>query len=295
VDDFLVAVSSAGDILVYEGSDPAQAGAFDMIGDWNVGAVPAGRRIASDFGGDLLVLGSLGIVPISKIVTGTIGLDQYTTAKIQPLFNGYAADRGNLRGWSLRLHPVDNCLIVNMPLLGSRYEQLAMSLATGGWSLLNGVPSICSDVWRGKYYFGTPDGRVCVATGGDDNGNPVEWRGQTAFQAGDSLIRRRIHSIQPLLLTKGAKPGIEVQARWDFSTSPIAATPPSPDYGSLATWGTARWNQSQWPGGVEGSQFAPWRGASGSGFYGSIAFRGRSTDRTTLMGFNVRSDAGGIL
>jgi hypothetical protein len=301
VDDFLVAISSAGDVLVYQGSDPAVVGAFELTGDWTVGAVPAGRRIASDFGGDLLVLSTLGVVPMSRIITGTLGPDQYTTQKIQPLFNAYAADRIALRGWSLRLHPEDNALLVNMPLLGGRYEQFAMSLATGGWSLLSGVPSLSSEVWRGKLYFGTPDGRVCVARGGTDNGNPVEWWGQSSFQTAGILQRKRVTAIQPLLVSEGVKPGIEVAARFDFDTSLIATSPPAPDTSNLPKWGTARWNQARWPGGLVrlststgGSGGFGWRGASGAGFYASVAFRGRSIVRTTLMGFNIRIDTGGI-
>lgn len=296
VDDFLVAISSAGDVLVYQGSDPAVAGAFEQTGSWFVGGVPAGRRIAGDFGGDLLVLSTLGAVPMSRIITGTLGPDQYTTQKIQPLFNTYATDRGSLRGWSLRIHPEENALLINMPLVGQRYEQFAMSLGTGGWSLLSGVPSLSSEVWRGKLYFGTPDGRVCVAKGGLDDGAPVEWWGQTSFQTGGQLVRKRIHSIQPLLVAQGTKPGIEVQARYDFDTAPVSATPPAPDTGALARWGTAVWNQARWPGGTVrwSSTGGPWRGASGTGHYASVAFRGRSNDRTTLMGFNIRFDTGGI-
>jgi hypothetical protein len=297
VDDFLVAISSAGDVLVYQGSDPAVAGAFEQTGSWFVGGVPAGRRIAGDFGGDLLVLSTLGAVPMSRIITGTLGPDQYTTQKIQPLFNTYAADRGALRGWSLRIHPEDNALIVNMPLLGSKYEQFAMSLATGGWSLLSGVPSLSSEVWRGKLYFGTPDGRVCVAKGGDDNGSPVEWWGQTSFQTGNVPQRKRICQIQPLIVSEGTLPGIVVQARYDFATDLIASTPPTPDSGSLARWGTAVWNQSKWPGGTVRltATKAGWRGATGTGYYAGVAFRGRSSGRATLMGFNLRLDTGGIL
>jgi len=56
MDDYLVAASAGGDVVVYQGTDPDTAGQFVMRGDWFVGALPAGRRVATDFGGEMLLL-----------------------------------------------------------------------------------------------------------------------------------------------------------------------------------------------------------------------------------------------
>src|SRR5262245_6984489 len=45
VDDYLVAVSSQGDIALYKGNDPdSSTGDFAIQGVWHLGALPAGRR-----------------------------------------------------------------------------------------------------------------------------------------------------------------------------------------------------------------------------------------------------------
>src|SRR5216684_2900573 len=59
MDDHLVAISSSGDVVIYKGTDPNDPTKFAIVGVWYVGGVPAGRRIATDFGGDLLLLSSL--------------------------------------------------------------------------------------------------------------------------------------------------------------------------------------------------------------------------------------------
>ncbi|HAM41754.1 MAG TPA: hypothetical protein DCP69_10590, partial [Candidatus Omnitrophica bacterium] len=61
VDDYLVGISTAGDVLVYAGSDPTVD--FTVRGSWFIGKVPSGRRIATDVGGDLLLLTAQGILP----------------------------------------------------------------------------------------------------------------------------------------------------------------------------------------------------------------------------------------
>jgi hypothetical protein len=296
VDDLLVAVSSAGDVLVYEGTDPASPSTFDLKGDWSIGALPAGRRIATDFGGDLLVLSLLGVVSLTKLVAGSTGAatpDQYATYKIHALFHQYAQTLRSMRGWSIRLHPDDNVLLVNTPPTGGKYEQLASSLTTQSWSVFQGLPLLSSELWRGKLYIGTPDGRVCLVTGGEDDGSPVEWSGQTAFQPGAQPTRMKLEMIQPLIIASGPQPGIEVSARYDFDTSAVKVTPPSPDESVLSLWDTAHWDAAYWPG--ADLPYSPWRGAFGNGRYMSLAFRGRSSDRAILVGFNVRFTSGGIL
>ena len=48
VDDFLVAISRGGDILIFQGADPSLAD-FALIGSWFVGEVPDSRKIVDPF------------------------------------------------------------------------------------------------------------------------------------------------------------------------------------------------------------------------------------------------------
>lgn len=300
IDDYLVAISSAGDVLVYQGTDPATAGAFECVGMYSVGAVPAGRRIASELGGDLLIASLAGAVPLSKLRTGTIGPNLYTTQKIQSLFNTYARDRKTNAGWHIQMSPEENCLLVNMPTSGSVYEQFAMSLSTGGWSLFQDRPSLSSAVWKGSLYFGTADGRLCKVTGDLDDVklsgaatyDEVDWSGVTSFQSLGSLRRKQIQEIRPRMLTDGAAAGYSVEARYDFDTSEIATAPTDPTTEGVATWDSAIWDTSVWP--AVDSPFGSRRGATGSGTHMAVAFRGRSNAKTTIMGWDVTWTEGGL-
>ena len=300
VDDFLVCVFSSGDVLIYQGDDPATAGAFNLVGTWFVGAVPKGRRIATDIGGDLLLLSLAGVVPVSKLRSGSFGPDMYTTRKIAPKFNEAATTRRDLWGWQIALSPTENALIVNMPRVGDTYEQFAMSISTQGWSRFQGVPSLSMAPWGGDLYVGTLDGRVCKVTGDLDDVkidgaatySEIDWSGLSAFSDFGAPAWKQVHEIEPIMWTQGAAPGYGVEARYDFDTSTISSTPPDPATEGIATWDAATWDTDVWPGidvpcgGI--------RGATGMGMRAAVAFRGRSNARTTLMGFRVRWTDGGI-
>ena len=300
IDDYLVAVSSAGDVLVYRGTDPATSGAFENVGAYFIGAIPTGRRIASELGGELLIASLEGVFPLSRLLTGTIGPALYTTQKIQSLFHTYAKDRKSIAGWFMQVSPEENCLLVNMPQTGNTSEQFAMSLSSGGWSIFQDRPALSSAVWHGALFCGTWDGRLYKVSGDLDDVklsgaatyDEIDVRLLTSFQSLGSIRRKQIQEIRPRMISQGAAPGYGVEARYDFDSSTISATPSDPSTEGIAVWDTAVWDTDVWPG-VD-TPVGDRRGATGSGVHMAVAFRGRVNARLTLMGFDVTWTEGGI-
>src|SRR5205085_629605 len=123
---------------------------FGIKGVWFVGGVPKGRRIATDYGGDLLILSSVGVVPVSTLTAGaeTADTSQYATRKIGNLFNRSMSRSGGLKGWSLHIHPEDATLLITVPVAdGQNTTQLAMSLLTRGWAQYRDVPMLSAEAW----------------------------------------------------------------------------------------------------------------------------------------------------
>ena len=54
MNDRFVQVSSSGDVLVWQGTNPATAADISLLGRWYVGKVPEGRRVMSDWGLSLI-------------------------------------------------------------------------------------------------------------------------------------------------------------------------------------------------------------------------------------------------
>ncbi|MEY2667678.1 MAG: Myxococcus phage Mx8 [Pseudomonadota bacterium] len=305
IDDHLVAISSAGDLVVYAGTDPSSAATFGQVGIWYLGQVPAGRRICTDFGGELLILSSLGVIPISRLSTGGGSLveDSYASRKISPALGQELTDRGTDYGWDLRIHPEDKTLVIVTPDAGTSddREQWALSTNGQGWAQHLGVPMNCVESWKGKFYFGDVDGRVCINDGdvdnnqltGSSNAVAIEWSVLTGFTDLGTPANKSATMAKPLFITDGTVPNYAIEARYDYDLSSIGAVPFSAQPGTLWVWGTAIWGSSIWGSGR--GTAGQWRGTSGIGSSVAIALKGSSQARTTLAHIEVTYVSGGTL
>lgn len=302
VDDYLVGVSSSGDVVVWQGSDPASALTFGIVGTRSVGAVPSGRRICSSFGGELVLLSSLGLLPISQLFAGVITPDAYVSAKIAPLLGEELTDRGTDYGWDVRQHPEDKTLIVCTPSEGASVdrEQWVLSMSGGrGWAQHFGVPMNCLESWKGKLYFGTEDGRVCINDGdvdnnqltGSSNATAIEWSILTGFSDMGTPAQKRPSQARPTFMTDGTEPQYTLEARFDYDRSDVDSIAyVTPTTG--AVWDTAVWDSSVWGSGVGTAGW--WKGLAGIGSSVAIALKGASQSRTTLTGIYVKYTVGRI-
>ena len=303
MDSLLVGISSGGDVVIYQGTDPSSANTFMSNGCWFLGGVPYGRHIATEHGGDLLVVSLLGVIPLSKLVVGQPieEQSQYATAKVQNLFNVLASTYKTLQGWALHIHPEDNALLVLVPSAnGQATGQLAMSFATKGWSRYRGLPLLSAGVWNGQLYFGTPDGRVCINAGyldgltlADPNAyTPIQFYGLSAFSNLGNARQKQIQMIRPSVLSQSPSPLIQCTAKYGYDM--IEPAPPTgAASGQNGTWDNATWDSDVWGGDYSASQ--PLRGATGMGREAAIAFQGEAISRTTLVGFDVYFTQGGLL
>lgn len=304
MDDALVIVSSAGDVLIYQGTDPASANTFGLKGVWSVGGVPAGRKVATDYGGEILITSKTGLVPLSRLVVGASTDDQslYATRKIGPYFAQLANTYGAYFGWGTLLHPRDNTLMVLVPTEGmlGPTTQLAMSLDTKGWGYYRDLPITSATVWGGLAYFGTDDGRVAVQ---DCDVDDVDISDPTSFTPIDfSLLsgytnlgnsrNKQIQSIRPVLVAGQRNVSMNVQARYDLDLSEPTA-PSASGGGGSGSWDEGVWDTTLW-----GAEYTPGSqvyGAVGAGRSFAVAIRGKALSRVTLSGIDVTYIQGGVL
>lgn len=300
IDDHLVCVSRGGDVAIYQGSDPSDAATFALRGTWSVGAFPAGRRVATNLGGDLLLLSKSGVRQVSQLVTGGEGSGVYQTAKIANLFNSLTLTRSELPGWALYLHPEDNALIVAVPTTsGNDTEQLSQSLWSRGWSRYRDLPLFSAAVWGKKLFLGTADGRVLVNDGYVDgvtladpsSYTPVQWSLLTPFRNLGNGRQKQVQMIRPTLLAESTSVFYEAEARYKYDLSEIDDVALGTTYGDV--WDTGVWDTATWSSDYQPTQSAT--GAAGMGVDVAIALRGTATSRTVLVGMDVLFTQGGFL
>ena len=303
IDDALVAVSGGGDLVVYNGTDPSAAYSFGIQGSGFLGAVPVGRRLATDFGGDLLLMSSRGLVPVSKVAGGSvISTQQYETRKIANLWNQLQSSTSTLRGWSMALHPIDNALMVTIPTAtGQATQQLAMSLATHGWHQYRDMPmGVCAAPWQGTLYFGTEDGRVCANDGYVDgvtlaapsSFSTINWSILTAFSNFGTSTLKQVQTISTSILAQGGALTHAVTPRFDWNMEEPAAPSTVLATGASA-WDVALWDTGLWAGTYQTHKKV--FGSTGIGRHVAIAVRGSSSYRITLTDLDVSYTEGGIL
>ena len=309
IDDYLVGMSSKGDIVIYQGTDPTAAtdgltAGFNMKGVWNVGQPPRGRRQATAQGGDLLFLTQKGVVPLSQLLQGQAVTENiFSSKKISSVINADMAATINEYGWEMALHPRRNLLLVSTPSEYGRFPgQYCMFLPTNAWGYYREVPARTWCQWRGRSLFGTVDGRVCEHVGDMDNFDPsapltgeiaITWTVLTGFtDFGSPGLLKRGQYIRPMFLANAQIPTYLAELRYNFDTSQITQSPVV-NRTTVPLWDVARWETAKWAGGVIPEQ--RFVGARGMGQYVAVALKGASLSACILVGFDVLFDEGGFM
>jgi hypothetical protein len=294
-DDYVVAVSSAGDVVVYQGTDPSSSTSFSLVGVWFIGEIPAGRRIGSKFGGDLLLLSVYGVTSLSDLVRGVnpFTLEGSFTAKINRSVNSLMKDTITARGWELTVHPDLAKIIIGTPkVTGQPHIQLVYDTNVEGWATWEGVPYTNGETFGGELY--TCEGSSLYRLTGytDDldaltssDPQPVEWSFLTGYYDFDNPQMEKIMELfRPRFIAQG-DPAYNIKGFYDYDLSQIAAATGLSE-GSSSVWDTGVWDTAIWGGGASSPRISTF-GGSGMGRKVAVAMSGNSKVETTLVDIGV--------
>ena len=127
LDDYLIAISRSGDVLVYKGDDPeisadspdTAGGPWTLIGSWFIGEIPNSRRIVESQGSELYILSIYGITSLRDLLQGSAADDNVgsPSAKVnRPLRTDVQSGKG-LEGWAIQTNRADGFIC-----RGGRYK-----------------------------------------------------------------------------------------------------------------------------------------------------------------------------
>ena len=115
IDDFYVCVTSNGEVIVYQGTDPTDSTKWALKGVWQVGA-PVGDRCLMKYAGDLLLISQDGLLPLSgALQSSRVNPRVALTDKIQPAVSSAVSEYGSNFGWDIIYYPKQNQLWLNIP------------------------------------------------------------------------------------------------------------------------------------------------------------------------------------
>ena len=312
VDDVLVIVSKAGDVILYTGAGPDEAD-WSMKGIYYIGDIPNTPRFGSEQGGELYLLSAYGItsmgdmlrgVDTAELLAGTEGSGM--ASKIAGYIREAMVASIDLAGWDVALIPSEGAIVVSTPTQGSNEPiQFHYNISTRGWGIWRGVPMQSFAEYNNAVYFGTLDNRIMkmdvdvddlkiTADNPNFNGEDISFSILTAYSPlGAEGVFKRVKLIRPDFIST-VKPLYSTQARYDFDTAEgdliASATPTS---GTLGSWDISSWDEAIWAG--DSGVFQTIGGAWGYGRYIAIATKGTSRASTRLIGWDVISDVGGPL
>jgi hypothetical protein len=308
VDDYLIAVSSEGDVVIFKGTDPDVAGDFDMVGVWNVGPLPAGRRSVTMTGSDVHVLSQFGVTPVSalfnSVILGSVEQKRLTYV-IAPLIAALMDNYSTLDGWQIQSLPAEELLAINVPQGAAEDpgDMFVLKVTTNAWSQFGTMPYTCFVPIDDSIFAGLNDGRVARAFDGTldnrtlaspANGDPIQCQVTPAYQPmGAPGMQKRFPLVRPTFLAS-TKPTISVQMLTDYGPPVTPSVPSVPLPPLESAWDTAHWGTARWSAPL-GQEMRNWIGTRGSGFVAAAQLDYRCTRETLLTSIDYFVEPGGVM
>ena len=269
-DDYAVFVTSMGEVIVYNGTNPSDAATWQLKGVWQLGQTFS-RRCFFKWAGDLLLLTQDGLVPLaSALQSSRLDPRINLTDKIYYAVSQAATTYYANFGWQINYYASENMLILNIPIEGGM-EQYVMHTITKSWARFTGIEAYCWEVsGSNEIYFGG-DGYVGnFYQANADSGSNIQAAAQQAYSYFDSPGQlKRFTMVRPIFQSNNGVPTTAVNISTDFE--------PQTQFGTLTfnpattiggTWDFSVWDDALWSAGDIVTK--TWYGVTGLGFAASV-------------------------
>jgi len=269
-DDYAVFVTSMGEVIVYNGTDPDIADKWQLKGVWQLGQTFS-RRCFYKWSGDLLLLTQDGLVPLaSALQSSRLDPRVNLTDKIYYAVSQAASNYYNNFGWQIIYYASENMLILSIPT-NDGMEQYVMHTITKAWARFTGIQAFCwvNSVDNDIHFGG--DGFVGTFYNTfSDNGENITGAVQQAYSYFDSPGQnKRFTLVRPILQTDNGLPTVLCGISTDFQpVDNLGAVSFNPSVLDIGVWDVADWDDANWGGGLITTR--TWQGVTGIGFSGSI-------------------------
>lgn len=263
-----VFVTTNGEVAIYQGNSPDSAATWALTGVYRIGS-PLGKRAYLRGGGDLAIATTVGLVPLSKAISLDVTALNVATVsyKIADAWTDALQMRGD-RNWQAIVWPESKLAAISPPdMVGTSDPVIFISNAeTGAWARYTNWHALCLETFRGRLYFGSPEGKVFQANaGGLDDGEPYTGIVIPLHSDLGAPSASKIGKMARAITRSNA----EITDRTDILTDYNVIVPAAPDASPLTgtnTWGDGVWGTSKWSTPTPTNVGANWKSAGGYGF-----------------------------
>ena len=143
IDDLTVFVTSEGEVLVYTGSNVADADDWILRGSYKIGR-PIGYKCCLSYQGDVVIITQDGYIPLSS----ALAVDKVNSPQIaySDIIRDLVCDRTKIyasrAGWQGIIYARGGYAIFNVPLYKG-FEQHVINVNTGAWCRFTDINSHC--------------------------------------------------------------------------------------------------------------------------------------------------------
>ncbi|CAB4155375.1 hypothetical protein UFOVP671_3 [uncultured Caudovirales phage] len=246
MDDYAAFVSSAGQVAIYKGTDPASSATWSLVGVFDLGS-PIGKKCLKKYAGDVTMINQDGVQLLSKSLMSTrVNSKESLTDKINYKASDAISQYGTNQGWQVVLFPKEDMLLLNIPQSSTESIQYVMNTINGSWSSFSGWNAACFELHDDLLYFGGADYVATAWDGSSDNSANINFNCQQSYNYCGSHGFKKVNMMRPIVSTDG-NPAILLGANSDYEMSdPVGIVSFSPT--TTSTWDGANWDFGIWGG-----------------------------------------------
>lgn len=261
LNDQLAIFTSNGECAIWSGIDPDTD--MTLSGVFRFDS-PMSKHSVVNYGGDLFVLISTGLVPMSVLMRAETDQLGQTDKNVVAEFLAASTYRARA-GWEAFLNPSDGRIYCNMPQGAPNvYRQMVRNMPGGQWSSWSALPTRCWGWVNERVFFGSDDGKVYEQSRSflSDNGAPIRVDVQMAWGNFGTPAIKQFKMVKPYLQSTGTpRPYIDIKVDYDLTSPTNQPDVTTSDQGS--TWDLATWDVDSWASGMV--TFTNWQGVSAIG------------------------------
>lgn len=250
-DDRMVFITSEGEVIVYQGTNPGVAATWALVGVYALGN-PLGRRCLLKVGSDLIILTQNGAYPLTAVLTDSgVNYAMTVSRKIEQVFNASALSYGNNFGWKAVAHPSQSAVLVNVPITeDGEHHQYVMNTITRAWCRFTGWDAEDFAVLNDELYYCQGTKVIKAWTGSSDQGASIKAYGKTSFSYfGERGQIKQFKMFRPVLSVNGTLSFL-VDIDVDFADTELYGVATySVTAGGL--WDISNWDQAFWASGLQ--------------------------------------------
>lgn len=242
-------VTTEGEVAVYQGDNPSTAATWSKVGTYRVGK-PLGPLAWIRAGGDIVISTDIGKVPLSQAI-------QRDYAALSPSAVSYPIETAWNEAVALRRSAYWNCavwaeqqmVVVALPTVNEQTPAMYVANArTGAWANFTGWSGTCLEVFNGRLFFGSQNGKIIEAlvTGLDQGSTYTATYVPLFTDLGNSgalkiaeiarVVTRSAQDINPQL-------SVMLDFVVDLPAAPSSAPIPAGSEWDVGVWGESVWGQ----------------------------------------------------